>query len=456
VNRLAPRIHPLPAELLASPATVTATADRYGTPLHIVFPQVLAENAAGFRAVLDEARLAHRIFYAHKVNRSRSLVRAAGRAGIGVDIASAGELDQALACGFPPAGIEATGPKGEALLRRLVALEGLVVNVDNLWELGRIAELATRPVPVLLRLSAGRRVSRFGLAPRHFADAYRMISATPSLDLLGLSFHLDTGDLDEKARCVEEALGLTGQALTHGLRPRVLNIGGGFRQAYLGDPDGFDAYVRELRLGLLGRGPALGWGDYAFGYHVEGTGLRGTPVFHRYAGTTRGPDLLRELLDTPLPEGRTLARVIQESLLELWIEPGKALADHAGITVAAVQFTKETTDGRTLVVLDLARDSVTPADQEVMLDPILVSRTPHDGTQGPAEVFLAGRLCLERDMISNHLVRLPCLPRPGDLLIFVNTAAYQMDLSAAEALMHPRAPKVAAFRQDGRFTLRGD
>jgi diaminopimelate decarboxylase len=56
-------------------------------------------------------------------------------------------------------------------------------------------------------------------------------------------------------------------------------------------------------------------------------------------------------------------------------------------------------------------------------------------------------------MVSNHLVRLPRLPEPGDLLVFVNTAAYQMDLSASEALMHPRAPKVAAVRRDGRFVI---
>jgi diaminopimelate decarboxylase len=54
-------------------------------------------------------------------------------------------------------------------------------------------------------------------------------------------------------------------------------------------------------------------------------------------------------------------------------------------------------------------------------------------------------------MISNHLIPLPRLPSPGDLVVFVNTAAYQMDLSASEALMHPRLPKVAAVHRDGAF-----
>lgn len=439
MNRLAPRIHPLVAAFLPA---VRKAVEQHGTPLNVVFPQILQENAAAFHG--------GKVFYAHKANRSRSLVRAALDSGIGIDVASPGEFDQALECGFPPDRIEATGPKGERFLRRLLEHPGVTINVDNLWELNRIA---AHPAKVLLRLESGRRTSRFGLAPQHFDEAFRLIAKNPgSLDLLGLSFHLDTGDLGEKARAVEQVLGLVEKALPFGLRPRVVNLGGGFRQAFLDAPEGFDAYARELRAGLLGQGPPLGWGDQSFGYRLDHRGLRGTPIFHRYTSAVTGPAMLRELLDTPMDGARTIGEVLRESLLEVWIEPGKALVDHAGITIAAVEFSKQASDGKTLVVLDISRGTITPADQEVMLDPVLLESGT--GAAGPpAEVFLAGRLCLERDMVSNHLVRLPRLPEPGDLLVFVNTAAYQMDLSASEALMHPTAPKIAAVHRDGRFTI---
>jgi diaminopimelate decarboxylase len=459
MTRLAPLIDPVVAALIADTEALGDLAERYGSPLNVVFPQVFTANVAAFRELLNSYRLRHRIFYAHKANQSRSLIRAAAQAGIGVDIASAGELAGARAGGVPPGRIEATGPKGEAMLRSALAHEGLVVNVDNLWELGKLAELAHRPVPVLLRMTGGRRTSRFGISPEQFTTAYEVIRARPdALDLLGVSFHLDTAEVAEKTAAVRTALELIEAAHLHGLAPRVLNIGGGYRQAYLADPAEFDAYVLELRQGLLGHGPALGWGGYTFGYHHDRTGtLRGTPVFHRYANAVPGVRFLQELLNTPLTGTHSIARVLQESLLELWIEPGKALADHAGITVATVQFTKQAADGGILVNLDLSRDDVTPSDQEVMLDPVLAYRgAAGDYDDTPCGVYLAGNLCLERDMISNHQVRLPRLPLPGDLVVFVNTAAYQMDLSASQALMHPRLPKVSALLRSGRFTVTPD
>lgn len=451
--RLTPRIDPVAAGLLADTAALSALVSEHGSPVNVVFPDVFAANVAAFTELLAGYRLRHRIFYAHKVNQSRTLITAALHAGIGVDVASAGELANARARGFAPERIEATGPKGDALLRTM--LDGVTINVDNLWELGRIAELADRRVPVLLRMSGGRRVSRFGIASASFPQAFDLICAYPDkVDLLGVSFHLDTGDTTEKAGAVGRVLDLIEAAYARGLAPRVIDVGGGFRQAYLADTDAFDAYVQQLKRGLLGQGPAMAWGDYTFGYHYDSQGaVRGSPVFHRYTNTQRGTESLRELLDTPLHGHRTIAQVLQENLIELWIEPGKALADHAGITVATVQFTKQVADGSVLVNLDLSRDDVTPADQEVMLDPVVVYR----GANGEYDdtgcgVYLAGNLCLERDMISNHLVRLPRLPLPGDLVVFVNTAAYQMDLSASQALMHPRLPKVAAVCRDGTFS----
>ena len=52
-------------------------------------------------------------------------------------------------------------------------------------------------------------------------------------------------------------------------------------------------------------------------------------------------------------------------------------------------------------------------------------------------------------MIFNHLTFVDRLPGPGDIVAFVNTAAYQMDLSASAALMQ-RQPSRAVVRARGR------
>ncbi|MEV6391385.1 decarboxylase [Nocardia xishanensis] len=481
------KIDPLVRAFLDTRDALDETLIRFGSPVHLVFPQVFAENLEQLRAVLDRERTGYRICYAHKVNQSRSFVRTAERAGIAIDVASPQELASAIGAGFGPMRIEATGPKGEAFLRTLIEC-GATINVDNLWELRRIAELAgdRASVPVLLRVCGfpGSPLSRFGVPLEHADRALDLLSTHRGrISFLGFAFHIDSGENAERVRAIEACLILVERAYAHGLSPRVLDLGGGLRQVFTADADRFDGYVRALREALLGRGAPMSWGDNTFGYHVDGAAVHGTPVFHKYANTIPATRMLAELLGAPLERqgGRTVAQVAADNLVELWLEPGKALVDHAGVTVARVEFVKELGDGTLLVHVDLSRDAVTPADQEVMVDPIVLPSAAPDTDQGerydsgaitplrsaarttpalrpvpeigPVGVYFAGRLCLERDLVTNHKVWLPRRPRSGDLVVFPNTAAYHMDLSAASASMQPPPPKLAVAHRAGSFQV---
>ncbi len=456
------RWDPLVRDFLADRTALDRVAGRFGTPVHLLFPQVFARNLARLTAVLDAARVGYRICYAHKVNRSAALVRTAATLGTFVDVASAGELDSARQAGFTPDRIEVTGPKGEAFLRSLVG-SGVTVNIDNQWELETLAGLAgpDSPVPVLLRISGfpDSRPSRFGIPAGSVDRALDVLAnSRDRLVFRGLAFHLDTGDIAERLGAAKTCFTLFEQACARDLLPSVLNIGGGLRQVFTADACRFDDYVHRLRDGLTGRGPRMSWGGDTFGYQVDGTSVRGTPVFHKYANTVAADVMLAELLTAPLDGhgGRGIGRVAADNLLEIWLEPGKSLADHAGITLARVEFVKESADGSVLVHLDLSRDSVTPADQEVMVDPLLLPGHPPTPPGDPVGVYLAGRLCLERDLITAHKIWLPWRPRPGDLVVFPNTAAYHSDLSAAAAAMHPPAAKVAIEFRDGTYRATPD
>ncbi|WP_328394919.1 decarboxylase [Nocardia sp. NBC_00416] len=456
------RWDPLVESFLADRAALDEVLGRFGTPLHLLFPQVFDNNLGRLTAILDDSGVGYRIYYAHKVNRSRALVRTAAVRGICVDVASAGELDSARTAGFEPERIEVTGPKGEAFLRVLAA-SGTTVNVDNEWELRTLADLAdpAAPVPVLIRVSGftGSQVSRFGIPVHRIDRALNFLAGhRDRLVFRGLAFHLDTGDTTERVRAADTCFALLEQAYAADLVPSVLDIGGGLRQVFTADGARFDDYVHRLRESLTGRGARMSWGKNTFGYQVDGGAVRGIPVFHKYANTVPAAEMLAEFLAAPLERhgGRAIARVAADNLLDLWLEPGKALADQAGVTVARVEFVKEASDGSVLVHLDLSRDAVTPADQEVMADPLLLPGTLPAPSGSPVGVFLAGRLCLERDLVATHMVRLPWLPRPGDLLVFPNTAGYHMDLSATVAAMHPPPEKVAVDHRDGRFVATPD
>jgi len=466
--RLPPRIHPLVRSVLSSGGAAGLLA-RWGSPLNVLFPEIFAANVAGFRDELDAAGLRYRICYAHKASQGRAFVRAARVAGIGIDVASPGELDSARAAGFEAELIEATGPKGQGFLEILVhgSGSGVTVNVDNLWELGELVRLARasgRRVPVLVRMCGlgpedPGRPSRFGVPAARFGAVTELLSAAgDALDFLGLSFHLDSAETADRVRAVDECLRLLEHAWAAGLSPRVLDVGGGFRQAFADSPGPFGAYGQAVRDGLAGHGPPLTWGGATLGYRYEDGGVRGTLTSAKYAGTAGGRDSLRDLLAGPLPGqgGRPAGQVLREIMTELWLEPGKALLDHAGLTLASVEFTKEAADGSVLVNLDISRDKICPAGQEVMLDPVLIQRSPAPPSAVPVGVFFAGNLCLERDMIFNRMTFVSRLPEPGDIVAFVNTAAYQMDLSASAALMHRPPAKVAVRTAASGFAAHAD
>jgi len=465
------RIHPLVRSFLAEEAGPAGLLDRFGSPLNILFPEIFAANVAGFLDELEGCGLRHRICYAHKANQGRAFVRAALAAGIGIDVASPGELDSARAAGFPPGRIEVTGPKGRDFLG-VLAGSGVTVNVDNLWELGELIRLARaggHRTPVLVRVCGfgPGRPSRFGVPAARFDAITGLLSAAPdAVDFLGLSFHLDSSEVRDKVLAVDACLRLLERAWAAGLSPRVLDVGGGFRQAFAGSAGPFADYGRAVRRGLTGHGPPLTWGGATLGYRFEDGTVRGTLTSGKYAGTGTGREFLRELAASPLPGqgGRTVALVLGENMIELWLEPGKSLVDHAGLTLASVEFTKEASDGSVLVNLDLSRDKICPADQEVMLDPVVLYRSRDGGpAAGPAApprgrtgVFFAGNLCLERDMIFNHLTFVDRIPEPGDIVAFVNTAGYQMDLSASTALMRRQPAKAVVRAATGVFAARAD
>ena len=468
---LPPLIHPLARSFLAREDRVAGLLAQYGSPLHVVFPEIFAGNVAAFRQVLADSGVSFRICYAHKANQARAFVRAALHEGISIDVASPGELASSLRAGFPPGRVEATGPKGRAFLAELSGA-GATVNADNPWELSEIIRLARardgERVPVLVRVSgfggspgrAPRRVSRFGVPANCFAALIGPLrDAQDAVDFRGLSFHLDSSEVAEKVQAVEGCLALLEQCWAAGLAPHVLDIGGGFRQAFSADPVAFEAYTQALKRGLAGQGQPLTWDGNMLGYRYENGEIRGVPVFHKYGNAAPGSGFLQELLGSPLPGqgGRPVARVLRETMIELWVEPGKALVDHAGLTLASVEFATPAHDETFLVSLDISRDKICPADQEVMLDPVVIWRSAPDGPgASPVGVFFAGNLCLERDMIFNHLTFLDQVPGPGDIVAFVNTAGYQMDLSASGALMQRQPGKAVVRGGEAGFTAQAD
>ncbi|SCL13559.1 diaminopimelate decarboxylase [Micromonospora nigra] len=475
---LHPRVEGRLGELLRQPALLHDLVRALGSPLNVVLPDQIADNAAAFADVQRRRHLRGEVYFAHKANRSSALLRRLAASPATIDVASLGELQHALGAGFTPDRVMATGPKTREFLW-LAARCGITVNLDSPAELADLVDIVRRhglpPVRVLARLSAFTsagstvlsRPSRFG-TPLAEADALlaRLAAARDAVEFVGVAYHLDTIGVAEKATALEACLTVLAGAHRHDLHPRVVDIGGGFGVDYLADGAQWERWTSELALAVLGRRPELTWGGHGYGWRAESGVLRGALGLYPAHRPSAGHRYLADLLDAPAAGlgGRTLATLLQEHLYDLWVEPGRALVDQCGAVLARVLEVRPTDAGCHLVRLDLNAGDVSLEEHGVMMDPLLLpAPSPgHDPTAatapvtaGPAggahPVYLLGNLCLEADLITRRMVHLPALPRVGDLLVFANTAGYFMDFSADHALHQPVARMVAAWQDSGRW-----
>ncbi|HZF88401.1 alanine racemase [Streptomyces sp.] len=467
---LEPRLGPRLGSLLASPDVLHPLVDALGSPLNVVIPEQIAANAERFRAVYAGHHLSGQVYFAHKANRSSALLRRLAATDAGVDVASLGELQHALGAGFTPDRVLATGPKNPEFLW-LAARTSVTVSVDSREELEQLAAVVrhfTLPrVRVLLRLSgfeaAGVRVlsrrSRFGTPVR---DCEPLLDAVErhqdAVELIGVAYHLDTTSLDEKATALEGCLRALEEARRRGLRPRAVDIGGGFGLGYLADGEQWERYTSALTDAVLGNRPPLTWGGHGYGLRNEGGTLRGSLGLYPAHRPVSGARYLDELLARPSPSlgGRPLGELLVEHLYDLYTEPGRALLDQCGLTLAKVLEVREQEPGGELLVRLAAKaPDVALEEHGVLMDPVVVPRARRPpapaGGGGPVAVHLFGSLCLEADLITRRTVFLPGRPEPGDLMAFVNTAGYCMDFHATAAQRQPVARKVAAWQEAGAW-----
>ncbi|WP_267245395.1 Y4yA family PLP-dependent enzyme [Streptomyces sp. PR69] len=476
---LEPRLEPPLASLLKETAFLHGLVAALGSPLHILLPEQIAANAERFRAVYRRHRLAGRIYFAHKANRSSALVRrlaATGeRLGAGLDVASLGELRHGLGAGFAGERIVATGPKSPEFLW-LAARSGVTVNADGVQEVEEAARLVRAyglpRLRLLLRLSefetpaSGTRTlsrrSRFGTPVKDLDATLDAVERhREALEPIGVGYHLDTTGLDEKAKALEGCLRAMEELRIRGFSPRAVDVGGGFGTGYLAHAAQWERYTTALTDAVMGRRPPLTWGGHGYGLRVENGTLKGALALYPAHRQVAGAGYLDALLSRPAPGlGRPLGTLLLESMYELYAEPGRALADQCGLSLATVLEVRRTDTGEHLVRLAMNAGDVSLEDHGVLMDPVPLAREgspeqcpegsrEHGREEGPVGVHLMGNLCLESDLISRRKAFLPRLPRPGDLLAFANTAGYCMDFGATRAQRQPLARRVAVWQEPG-------
>lgn len=408
-------------------------------PFHLIHPASFAENLLDFQRVLKDKQVAGHVYYGKKANKAGAWLRAAATLDGSVDVASIPELVHALAHGIRGERIGVTGAAKRDDLLWLASRHGATVAIDALDELERALAIAkaTMPMRILLRVLAPTNPdSRFGLNPIDLSVAMaRCAQARPHIVLDGFSFHLDGYAVEPRAKLASALIGQCIEARAHGLPCTAISIGGGFACSYVDEQD-WRQFNEQLCADQFHAGKRF---THFYPYHQHPTGAA----------------MLNAILQMRVGT-QTLASELAAAGIALYLEPGRALLDGAGMTVFRVLGFKQNAEHGIVTVEGLSMSlSEQWKGSEYLPAPLLLQRG-QPRPQTPVRAAIGGSSCMEYDVLTWRKIVFPTVPRHGDLIVYPNTAGYQMDKNESEFHQLALPPKIVVTEQGGRFTWRAD
>ncbi|MCO7197531.1 alanine racemase [Pseudoalteromonas sp. OANN1] len=432
------KLHPQTQSLLAEhQAKLFEWAAALGAPLHLVFPQRFAENIETLQANFITLGLEHEIYFAKKANKAQCFTQVASNHDIGIDVASVQEFELALSGGIQGEKIGVSGPhKSDALLSLALVHQALIA-IDSSAELNSVITLARqrkRPARVLLRLQTQpTKASRFGSSLCQLTPLLAQCREYKEwVSLEGFSCHLSGYCPQARGESIHTLVGAIDEARQIGLSPSKVNIGGGLPVSYLQNEQWQQALDFEC--------------------FFAGKTFAG---FYPYHNEQSPADTLHAILAVKNTHGQTALAALRQRSLTLMLEPGRALLDEAGISLFKVQGTKPHLGTSDCHIATLSGSSLSLSEQwfesEYLPSPLLL--TAHSNRkQGAYRVAFGGATCLDSDMLSWRFIPLSQLPQRDDLMVYLNTAGYQMDSNESEFHSMPLPRKIAVTWENNRLS----
>lgn len=373
-------------------------AHEFGTPLYVMDEDNIRENCRRYKQAFAERYPDSSITFAGKAFLNLAMCRIADEEGVGLDVASDGELYTAIQAGFPMERILFHGNnKSVREIEMALTYDVGRVVVDNFQELETLASLAAemgKEPKVLLRctpgihphthrlISTGQADTKFGF---NIADGSAMKAIVralelPRIALKGIHCHigsqlLDTMDHEHASRLMakfaREILDKTGLVLEE------IDLGGGLGIRYIEkhDPPSIEEFAERTCTAFL-------------------------------------KALAKQKLVTP----------------KLLLEPGRSIVGEAGTTLYTVGAIKEvhTKEGpKTYAAVDGGlSDNPRPALYNAVYEAIVANKASAEPT---ATVAIAGKHC-ETDV----LIKAACIapPETGDILAVQSTGAYNYAMAS--------------------------
>lgn len=393
-----------------------ALAEKYGTPLYVYDVSMIRNNCRTFINAFKDSGVKAKVAYASKAFSTIAMLQVVKQEGMCLDVVSEGELYTALQADFPPERIHLHGNnKNEAELSMAIEHNIGCIVIDNFYEIALIESLledSSKTMDVLIRVTpgiesethqyimTGNEDSKFGfnLQNGQAEKAFQLLHKHPRIHFKGLHCHIGSQIFAADRFLAATDILFEEISKWHSIydySPEVLNLGGGFGIRYTEKdaPLPYHIYVDEL---------------------VRQVSQRATE------------------LNIAMPE--------------IWIEPGRAIAGNAGITLYTIGSMKHIPGIRHYVSVDGGlTDNLRPALYGAAYDAVIANKA-NEITNNI--VSIAGKCCESGDMLIWDL-SVPAVDH-GDILAVFSTGAYGYSMASH----YNRLPNAAVvFVEDGSDKL---
>lgn len=380
-------------QLTIGGVAVSELVKTYGSPLYIL-------DEEGLRAACRQYREAFKryypgeatVLYASKAWNCLAICAIAASEGLGIDVASGGELYTALQAGVPADRIYFHGNNKSATELAESLEVGCRVVVDNWLELETLAQLTQdrgKTISILIRITPGIEChtheyirtghidSKFGFDPNQIEAVLAEIAQQPSLDFQG--FHAHIGSQIFELQPHEDLPSVMVQwflkAKNMGLSPSILNVGGGLGIRYTesDDPPSIEAWVKQVCSAMV-------------------------------AACDR-------------------AQIAPPHMI---CEPGRSLVGSSCITAYTVGSRKAIPDMRTYIAVDGGMsDNARPITYQALYRAVAVDRMTQPCTE---TVTVAGKHCESGDILIQQAQFPPV--QPGEAIAILATGAYNYSMAS--------------------------
>ena len=380
-------------------------AKEHGTPLYVYSKDLLENNWRAFDDAFGD--YAHRICYAVKANSNLAVLSVLAKLGSSFDIVSVGELKRVLAAGVSADRVVFSGV-GKTADEMAQALDAgvLCFNIESVAEATRLGDVAkARGViaPVSFRInpdvdaqthpyiSTGLKENKFGISMEEAPDAYRRAADHANLSVCGIDCHIGSQltSVEPYHAAFERMMAMVDQLAADGIELTHVDFGGG---------QGI-RYNDEVPLDI---------GAFA----------------------------------------QSAMQAVGHRKLEIWVEPGRAIAGPAGVLVTEVQYLKENSEKAFAVVDGAMNDLIRPALYSAWqpIEPVIEQ-------DRPAKVYdVVGPVCESADFLGKDR---ELAVQAGDYLAVLASGAYAFVMSsnyntrgrAAEIMVSEGAAHVVRQRE---------